>query len=136
MKKYLFFMLAAVAIVLTACSQPAKTLTGKWNVETVKGNPAVVEMPAFVAFEEGLAQVHGCSGCNNFFGPCTVNEEQLKFGELGATMRFCLNAESERDIMQSLFETASYKISKNTLFFYNENGDELMTLTWADEQEE
>lgn len=128
MKKYLFISLVLLAATVAACSQQSGTLQGKWIIETVYGQPVAIADTAFITFEEGLEKVHGCNGCNNFFGPCTVKDDQLKFGELGSTMRFCAEAATEHQVMDAIYATVSYKIKDKTLAFYTSSGAEALRL--------
>jgi len=71
----------------------------------------------------------GTSGCNQYFGGVTVDEEKQTFsvGVLGMTRRACAQPvmEQETAFIAMLEQVVRYEILDRTLYLYTEGGDVL-----------
>lgn len=77
-------------------------------------------------FEDGM--VHGLAGCNNYFGPFTLEENKLSFGSLGATLMMCEEElmEIEAAFLESLEAVQSYSILENMMTLQLKDGSMLV----------
>lgn len=90
------------------------------NNITVKNGEKV----AFISFESD-SKIHGNLGCNNFFGSYKVNKNELTLGQVGSTMMMCQNMDTERNFLDVLQNTKTYKLENNILELYNQNGENI-----------
>lgn len=134
MKKvmYLFLMagllLSACAPAASATPAPLEKLIGtEWRLTSfsVQGKPMTIDprwVVTLVLMDQG--NLSGKSACNQFGGKYTLNENQLKTGELASTLMACLDEgvmELEGAYLNALHEGGTLK----------REGDKL-TLTSAD----
>jgi heat shock protein HslJ len=134
MQKRMMILVAAlvVAIVLAACAAPTQpnssaeqpSLSGTtWTLTELNG---AVPLPGHVpTLEFGTdGQATGNSGCNQYFGSYTVNDDTLNFGQLGSTMMGC-----EEPVMQ---QEMIFLETLGTSAIFTINGDTLTITTAAD----
>ena len=75
----------------------------------------------------------GTDGCNNIFGSIeTLTETEIRFSKLGGTKMMCPNMEVPDLFTTALSNTVSYKIEKLNLFFYNQDGEEVLQFVKVD----
>jgi len=69
-------------------SLTAEALAGqRWDL--VRINEEKVKRGAWMQFDAAKAQVHGSSGCNQYFGQAAYDGEVLRLGNLAGTRRLC-----------------------------------------------
>lgn len=136
MKKYLLTLLI-ISLAISACSaqnteEPSASLMGSWKLTSFGSagttSPAVEGSDAELTFSED-GTVAGNSGCNGFGGNYTVEGDQVTFSEIVSTLIACeepLMAQ-EAAVLQTLTDTASYKIEGNSLTLTN--NDTVLVLT-------
>lgn len=72
--------------------------------------------------------VSGSTGCNNFFGIYSTDEDTIEFSDLGATEVFCEDtADQEVWMLAALAEATTYTIDSQTLEFFDADGSRLLT---------
>lgn len=128
MKK--MFLLAALAMVLTACQntpqQPADLLAGEWNFETVEGEPVVEsEEEAFLGLNVEDSTIFGCTGCNLLTGRFRFDTETqtISFDGMGMTHMLCEDMMTEQQVVAALFATTCYSVDANRLTLSNGEGE-------------
>ncbi len=123
MKNYLPFLLI-LAIILSACTSQADSLTGKWKLASYgpaeSMTAAVPGADATLTFAED-GTVSGGSGCNSLGGEYAVEGSQITFSALTATLMACENAlmDQESAVIQVLNGAAEYEIKDQTLTIEN-----------------
>lgn len=123
MKNYLPFLLI-LAIILSACTSQADTLTGKWKLASYgpaeSMTAAVPDADASLTFAED-GTVSGGSGCNSLAGEYTVDNNQVTFSALTSTLMACDEAlmDQESAVIQVLNGAAEYAIQDQTLTIDN-----------------
>jgi heat shock protein HslJ len=95
----------------------------------IDGNmtPRLPQTRVTINFAEG--EVNGSAGCNNFFGPYTVDGNNLTIGPLGSTMMMCIQddtATQETAYLANLGNVASYDIINNQLQLNNAEGNTIL----------
>lgn len=79
------------------------------------------EKVAFISFESD-SKIHGNLGCNNFFGSYQLIKNELNLGQVGSTMMMCQNMDTEREFLDVLQNTKTYKLENNILELFNKDG--------------
>lgn len=79
------------------------------------------EKVAFISFESD-SKIHGNLGCNNFFGSYQLNKNELNLAQVGSTMMMCQNMDTEREFLDVLQNTKTYKLENNILELFNKDG--------------
>lgn len=108
---------------------------GDWAIETVMGKPAVGEKAPFIKFVPEQKRIYGNNGCNVINGEYTYNakDSTISFSNIASTMMMCaMEGITDYEINTALGATKfySWKAADNDyhLTFYNESGQEVMTL--------
>jgi heat shock protein HslJ len=96
-----------------------------WALEAIDGQ--TVERPdendrmQIPSIEINLTEMRimGTDGCNNFFGPVkNIEDDELTFGTLGATMKMCFNMDIPDKFNTAMNKVVKYKIDNlKSLFF-------------------
>lgn len=97
-----------------------KELDGKYNIKHLKYED-VSDYNLNITFNESSKQVSGFSGCNRFFGPYSLNNNTLNFGEIGSTKMLCDENANEIEVkLFKVFKKAnSILFSRNGFSLYN-----------------
>ena len=78
-------------------------------------------------------RVSGNDGCNNIMGSIeTLTATEFKFGMLAGTKMMCQDMEVPRKLGQWLPEVHTYKLTALKLYFYDADGNELLTYKKVD----
>lgn len=123
MKKYVPFLLI-LAIILSACTTQAASLTGKWKLISYgpaeSMTEAVPDADATLTFSDD-GTVAGSGGCNSLGGEYTLEDNQITFGALTSTLMACDEARNAQEsaVMQVLTSTAEFAIEDQTLTITN-----------------
>jgi heat shock protein HslJ len=76
--------------------------------------------------------VAGLAGCNNYNGDYSADGENINFGPLAATRKFCSDPEGvieqESEFLATLEGASSYEIQGARMDIYFEDGARAMTL--------
>ena len=88
-----------------------EVLQGSWNIISVDGKKIVSEEPTFLAFDLKEKRIHGNNGCNIINGELIVGDDgSFRLDKVISTMRACMGENPERQIMEALNNTTSFKI--------------------------
>ncbi|MBX2962399.1 MAG: META domain-containing protein [Cyclobacteriaceae bacterium] len=115
MKK--FSAILVVAALLISCQTKELSLTDvEWTLASLNGDDYSTFSPPVTLTLLSDSKVAGHAGCNRYFGSYTRNEDNLTFGNLGATKMFCDGKmETEDSFLKALGETDGYTVAKNKL---------------------
>lgn len=96
-----------------------KLIEKKWVLVTLYGKPLPKSMTseAFISFGKDGAS-NGNGSCNYFTGTHTLKKNQLSFGNMASTERFCADMETEDSFYKMLQEVDNYRLSGDQLSFY------------------
>ena len=75
----------------------------------------------------GDKTINGSLSCNNFFGTVKIEKDNISFEKMGSTRMLCENMQIEDNFQKVLNSTKTYKIEKNILSFYDQNGNKIST---------
>lgn len=123
MKKYIPFLLI-LAIILSACTSRADSLTGTWKLvsygSTESMTAALPDADASLTFAED-GTVSADSGCNSLGGKYTREGDQVRFTDMAATLMACEDERmaQESAVFQVLSGTAQFKTEDQTLMIVN-----------------
>ena len=123
MKKWMYVATAVVLCGTISCSSKKESkstqsyttstevLQGSWNIISVDGKKIVSEEPTFLAFDLKEKRIHGNNGCNIINGELIVGDDgSFRLDKVISTMRACMGENPERQIMEALNNTTSFKI--------------------------
>lgn len=79
---------------------------------------------ATIKFNDDFTQISGNSGCNSYGGAVTIKENTFSMDPfLKVTKMYCQETMAdEKMFFRALKEVKTFKVSKDNLFFLNENG--------------
>ncbi len=75
---------------------------------------------------------YGTDGCNDISGKLSVQQNELRFTNLVATKKACLEKKLPRAFTTALEKVAQYRIEKLKLYLLDAAGDTLMRLKKVD----
>ncbi|MBR3800870.1 MAG: META domain-containing protein [Rikenellaceae bacterium] len=124
MKRFLFAMIAAAAVVACSTEQPTTLENTEWKLVELRGenNEKFATEPDSFFFtlteENGLT---GVGACNRFFGNYRLGGlDTLELEPMGMTQMACPNMELEDEFVKMLHEVNTYSIEGNRLVLFNE----------------
>ena len=108
-------------------SEPSRPVTDTyWVLYTIQQEPVLRtdDRPPYILFEQS-GRYSGYTGCNQFFGNYRFNSKKLTLDYGGTTRKLCVSQqEIESAFLKMLrLETWNYKIEKDTLRIFGENGE-------------
>jgi heat shock protein HslJ len=110
-----------------------------WALEAIDGQ--IVERPdendrmQTPSIEINLTEMRimGNDGCNNFFGSVkNIEDDELTFGPLGATMKMCFNMDIPNKFNSAINKVSKYKIENLKLYLFDEKESELLRFKKVD----
>lgn len=120
-----FIALAACSAVAGAAENP---LAGTvWVLTSLEGEPPIEGTAPSLSFGEDT--LGGSAGCNSFGGEYEVRSDQLKVGEIAATLMACDSAavmEQERSYVAVLRSAQTFSFSDSELRITTAEGGELV----------
>jgi len=103
-----------------------------WQLESYVDDQGQTQKPVAgaeptISFEGG--QANGTTGCNNYFGDYTADDDQLSFGPTGSTMMACPDPQmtQEQTYLIALGGVTSYTMTDEQLTMANEAGETVLT---------
>jgi len=114
----------------TVKTTPQASLTGKWTLATLAGQPVTLPRPAFIDFQaDGGAA--GLAGCNRFNSGFVSSGTSLSFKGTAVTRMACIGdaMRVEDQFLKAMDQTTAYTIAAKTLALRNATGQVLATLT-------
>jgi len=114
-----------------AAAKPDSTLSNTyWKVVEISGHPVgpgAGGKEVHMILNDTEKRVKGFSGCNNFGGGFELQEKQLSFGPLAATMMACAEGmQLEQQFLQALGGVKHLTISGEALLLYDSNNQMLL----------
>lgn len=128
MKKVFLFVLMGILVYACTSTQKATTTMNElYNKKWVLSNwgdsndtlpPTMKEV--FIQFTE--QQVNGQSGCNNYFGGYTKENQTIKFERMASTMMACNDTSMtvEKRFHEMLEQVNRFEVTEEFLFFYRD----------------
>ena len=101
-----------------------------WVATEIDGQATADGVESTLAFE-GLEKVTGSAGCNRYFGPATVDGQQLQFGNLATTMMACPEHISAQELkfLQAMGQVRAWTREGDNLNLADESGNALLRLS-------
>jgi heat shock protein HslJ len=110
-----------------------------WALEAIDGKtlerPNENDRMQIPSIEINLTEMRimGTDGCNNFNGSIkNIEEDELNFGPIAATMKMCYNMEIPNKFNVAINKVGTYKIKNLKLYFFDEKGTELLRFKKVD----
>lgn len=125
---YIFSFLSFLLMMSCSSSnvpkQSAKTNfeNTKWILFQMDGKEFSSENQTYIQFNSIDSKVNGSAACNNFFGTYKKNGSSLTFNPLASTKKACPEMEKETSFMNTLQNTAYFKIKGNVMTITDSNG--------------
>jgi len=98
-------------------------LSGTYTLSEIE-NIDKLPMTLSINFDASSNRVSGFSGCNSFFGDYTTDGNTISFGPLATSKKYCQDAQNkiERQFLDVLSKTRTYKIEGNSIYLSNDDG--------------
>ena len=97
-----------------------------WNLTRIGTTNVVAsgnQRTPYILLDSTAHRVSGSGGCNRLTGTYRVDKQTIRFGPTGLTMMACPSGmDIEKDFMEALGETRTWKIQGTELEFYDEDG--------------
>ncbi len=115
-----------LAVTLISCGSSSQTtninlMNGHYTVSELNGQEITTQNPT-ITFDLNENRVYGYSGCNNFNGSFTVENNNITFGPIAATKKMCMDNSSEDELFKILQGTKTFSVENNTLTLSEVNG--------------
>ena len=119
--------------------EPVFALHDIWVLESIEGQ--TIERPGensgltlpSIEININEMKIMGTDGCNQFFGPINmVEDETIEFGNIGSTMKMCVNMELPDKFNNALGRVAKYQRNGIKLIFMDSSGTELLQFKKVD----
>lgn len=117
----------ALPVLLMGCSalEPTQQVTEvqikhhKWELVSINDNAIVVadyHRAPYLDIGEKLT-ITGHSGCNNYFGQASLQQNKFKVENLGSTMKMCSEIEVQTELLmtKTLMESSDISLDDKTL---------------------
>lgn len=145
--KFLIIGAAIFSVVLTACSSTTNNVSQQkeqavmvdaasegltaqqWLLVSLQGVATDGQRgkPITLSFVSDSQKVNGFSGCNNYFAQYSASEQNLTFGHLAMTRKFCQGKmQQEAAFSKAMSQVKSYQLQQGKLKLLAENGDVLL----------
>lgn len=98
----------------------------RWELIEIAGEPVVpasgLPVPGFRLNPQGNS-LRGFGGCNRIMGSYTIRGDQLRFGHIVTTRKFCQQTQGLEDrFVQALGQVKSFRVNGNILELYGDYG--------------
>lgn len=119
-------ILALLAVgLLAACASGGVSLQDtQWVLLSLNGQPPLADTTLTAEFSDD--QVHGSSGCNQYFGAAEVTGSELTIRDVGSTMMYCMEPagamEQEQAFLDALMSVAGYRATADRLEMFDATG--------------
>ena len=134
--------LALVALLgLSACVSssespgPVNTVLGVWQVKSISGQAVIPTAPVTVMLNSN-GRIRGFSGCSQYSGIGSLNDEMATFGAPVSTAQSCIEdlASQERNLFSALKHAHHYRYTTgSSIVVYNQNEAPVLTLQQTDQ---
>lgn len=96
----------------------------KWKATKVAGASATKEKLANLTLEfKDDQEISGFSGCNEYRGGATYNQQQIKFSTLYTNNESCEDAALERTFLKNLESGSTYTYQGRKLAIHDDSGN-------------
>lgn len=102
-----------------------KQIAKQWTVINLEGIENLSQKPTFL-FSENENKISGSTGCNNYFGTYKIENNSIRFSEMGTTRKMCPDMTTENSFLSNLGLVNYFKIEKENLFLFDEKDTVLM----------
>jgi putative lipoprotein len=131
MKRFRAIAAALGLIVPPALAQTPVWDGATWLVEDIRGRGVIDNAQTTLRIApDGAAS--GSTGCNFFRGAATIAGENLRFGQMAATLRACPPAisDQERKFLNALAEARTARLDQTgKLLIFSDKGETLLRLS-------
>ncbi|QPG04303.1 META domain-containing protein [Salinimonas marina] len=121
--------------VIVTAPRPVNTVVGVWQVNTI-GEKAVIPTSPVTLMLNPTGRVRGFSGCSQYSGRGSMNDEMATFATPASTAQNCIEglASQERRLFSALQSAHHYRYTTGTaLTVYNDNDETVLTLKQTDQ---
>jgi len=119
LKRIVFLTL--IVFLTTACPQK-RDMDWKnvyWILTSINGEALKTgskDWPVYLHLPEGPnGKVEGFAGCNNFFGTCAIDENQVQFSRMASTKMMCPRMKTEQALLSALEIAETYRVKKTKI---------------------
>jgi heat shock protein HslJ len=125
-------IVCATGSLLPVAASEVDLLGTAWLVEQVGGRDSAQGVRSTLEFAQS-GQVGGTTGCNQYFGPVSLEGDAIAFGNLASTRKMCPQAEMDQEqrLLQALAAAQRLMLSDDgqTLAIYAGGGEPVLELT-------
>jgi heat shock protein HslJ len=120
------FVLASLAVLASGCAVEPLTLQNDvtYIAEWIGNKPVVGRNPVSLTFSED--RVYGNAGCNHWFASYQLDNQQIRFSEVGSTRKMCAEhiMKQERHFLELLSQIERWDVSNiDQLRFWPTEGE-------------
>jgi len=106
------------------------SIVGKWNLFEMKGFTQTeiqnLGKTPFIKIEGN--KINGTNGCNNFFSSISsISKNKIRFSAFGETKMMCQEMKIPDNFGKLFSNINSYTIKENTIFFLNNESENVLT---------
>jgi len=116
----------SVDLTLVAAGKPPVPLSGtNWQLVRIRGEALALEEGRYprIKIDQDSQSISGFTGCNNFSGNYSMENDKLTLGELAMTMMACPgDGEIEKRFMETLQQAQSFAIEDGSLVLATASG--------------
>ena len=124
-------MLAVMAGALPAAAEEKELLGTAWLAREIAGSPSADGVRSTLEFAKP-GQAGGTTGCNQYFGPVSLENGQIVFGNLASTRKMCPPSEMDQEqrFLQALAASRRLALSadEQSLLIYADGGEPVLKL--------
>ncbi|MCQ4311876.1 META domain-containing protein [Stutzerimonas sp. VN223-3] len=106
--------LASLALLVSGCAVEPLTLQNDvtYIAEWIGNKPVVGRNPVSLTFSED--RVYGNAGCNHWFASYQLDNQQIRFSEIGSTRKMCAEhiMKQEQHFLELLSQIERWDVSK------------------------
>lgn len=108
------FTLASLALLVSGCAVEPLTLQNDvtYIAEWIGNKPVVGRNPVSLTFSED--RVYGNAGCNHWFASYQLDNQKIRFSEVGSTRKMCAEhiMKQEQHFLELLSKIERWDVSK------------------------
>jgi copper homeostasis protein (lipoprotein) len=127
-----------LADMYTFTKKETPALEGSWKLTELNGNAIPgdrnLSSEPFLKISINNMRINGNGSCNNFFGSIEMLEEnKIRFSEIGATKMACEEMITEKEFFEALGNTDSFSLKGDTLILLQEQTSPLAKFAKSDQ---
>jgi heat shock protein HslJ len=115
LRRPLAWLMPSMVLSLAACASagtaPASLVGSEWQLQSIDGQPVIVQSQASLLFPEA-GRVAGNGSCNRFVGGVAIDKQNIVFRQIASTKMACFGGASEQETryMQALSQAQRYEV--------------------------